>query len=111
MWVNKQEIEAIAALLGHDDLEAFKRRYVRRIGIRTSLKELSGGDCVFFDNQAHRCTVYEARPRQCRSWPFWPSNVKTPKVWAQTCEACPGSGAGRLYSSEKVASRGQVIRI
>ena len=69
-----------------------------KIGIRRSLKEFPNGDCVFFDGQTRKCQVYGARPRQCRTWPFWDSNLKTPESWAQTCEVCPGSGRGQLYS-------------
>jgi len=26
--------------------------------------------CVFFDREARRCTVYEARPHPCRTYPY-----------------------------------------
>ena len=39
VWVNKQEINDIAAELGmEDDLETFMSNYVRKVGIRYSLK-------------------------------------------------------------------------
>src|SRR5262245_4802554 len=75
VWVNQQEIEALAAAIGEADLAAFEAKYVRKVGARKSLKEFRNGDCVFFDGQTRRCTVYGQRPRQCRTWPFWDSNV------------------------------------
>jgi len=79
VWVNQQEIEALAAAVGETDLAVFEAKYVRKVGTRKSLKEFGNGDCVFFDGQTRRCTVYAQRPRQCRTWPFWDSNVRTPE--------------------------------
>lgn len=112
VWVNRQEIHEIAAAIGMaDDIESFISNYCRKIGIRYSLKEYSNGDCYFFDNETRRCTVYEARPRQCRTWPFWDSNLKSEKAWKETCEACPGSGKGKLYSLEKIEAQRKVFHV
>ena len=104
VWVNQDEITALAKVTGFgDDVDEFERHYVRRVGIRKSLREYPvSGDCVFFDNEARTCTVYEARPRQCRTWPFWDSNLRTPQDWQATCEVCPGSGKGKLYQLEGI---------
>jgi Fe-S-cluster containining protein len=110
VWVNKEEIEALAALVGVERDE-FERNYVRKVGIRRSLVEFSNGDCVFFDGQSRKCTVYAARPRQCRTWPFWDSNVKTPEAWKETCRVCPGSGQGQLISVEQVLEQTSVIKL
>jgi len=95
VWVNKTEIQTIAQYLGLD-AEEFNRRYVRQVGIRKSLIERANGDCIFFDNQARSCRVYEVRPRQCRTWPFWASNTATPEAWAETVRRCPGCNSGAL---------------
>jgi Fe-S-cluster containining protein len=110
VWVNNEEIAAIAATVGMD-VEQFEDQYVRRVGMRKSLKEFSNGDCVFFDSVSRKCQVYEARPRQCRTWPFWESNLKTPEDWKHTCSVCPGSGKGRLYSIEEIEERRRVMKV
>ena len=110
VWVNQEEIEALAQQIGVA-LDEFERKYVRKIGIRKSLVEFPNGDCVFFDGQKRKCTVYEARPRQCRTWPFWHSNVRTPEDWEQTCQVCPGSGKGPLASAEKILHQVQIIKL
>jgi uncharacterized protein len=109
--VNKEEIEALCEMSGEQSVEEFERKYVRKIGIRKSLKEFPNGDCVFFDNQNRSCTVYAERPRQCRTWPFWDSNLKNEQAWRETCEICPGSGNGKLYSLESIEQRRGQIRI
>lgn len=57
-------------------------------------------DCPFLKSK--RCEVYDARPRQCRTWPFWPENMNE-TVWEQEVASwCPGAGKGRLYVSEEI---------
>lgn len=111
VWVNGEEIVALAARTQAGDVAEFERQFVRRVGARKSLKEFPNGDCVFFDGESRRCTVYEVRPRQCRTWPFWDSNLRTPQDWQQTCEVCPGSGTGRLYTVGQIESLRTVMRI
>lgn len=110
VWVNKEEIAGLAAAVG-DEVGAFEEKYVRKIGIRKSLVEYDNGDCVFFDGEARKCTVYEARPRQCKTWPFWDSNLKSPQAWADTCEVCPGSGQGKLYKLETIEEQRKTFHV
>lgn len=110
VWVNAEEIAALAARV-EMDVPAFEAKYVRKIGIRKSLDEYANGDCVFFDGKTRKCTVYQERPRQCRSWPFWESNLRTPETWKQTCEVCPGSGAGPVVPLDRINEQLKVIRI
>lgn len=110
VWVNQEEIRNLASRIGVE-VEEFERKYVRQVGIRKSLVEFPNGDCVFFDGEARKCTVYEARPRQCRTWPFWHSNVRSPEDWEQTCEVCPGSGKGPLVPVERILEQVRVFKI
>jgi Fe-S-cluster containining protein len=109
VWVSVEEIEQLARHRGQA-VEEFSRQFVRRVGDHYSLIERPGGDCIFWDAQAG-CTVYEARPVQCRTWPFWPENVETPEDWEHITRICPGSGQGRHYTAaEIVESIGMVQR-
>lgn len=111
VWVNAEEIRTLAEHVTAGDITEFERLYVRKVGIRKSLVELSGGDCIFFDGQLRKCTVYEARPRQCRTWPFWESNLKSPETWKRTCEICPGSGQGKLYELSTIEQQRKVMNV
>ncbi len=110
VWVNKADVAALAVEKGMEVPE-FEEQYVRKIGVRKSLKEFSNGDCVFFDNQSRRCDVYAARPRQCRTWPFWDSNLRTPEAWEATCQECPGSGKGKLHDIDHIEAERAKIRV
>ncbi|MCP5115396.1 MAG: YkgJ family cysteine cluster protein, partial [bacterium] len=60
VWVTNQEIAEMAGELGIET-EEFLKRFVRLVGIRKSLVELTNGDCIFFDNQS-RTLSYDATP-------------------------------------------------
>lgn len=61
----------------------------------------ANGDCIFLEG-GNRCGTYEARPEQCRTWPFWPENMKA-KTWRREIETyCPGVGKGRLHTREEI---------
>jgi uncharacterized protein len=100
VWVSPEEIEELARFRG-ETLQQFSKKFVRRVGDRLSLVERPGGDCIFWTAQ-EGCTVYSARPVQCRTWPFWPENVETPEDWKQITQICPGSGQGRLYKADEI---------
>ena len=110
VWVNREEIEALAKQTKLTPAE-FEERYVRKVGIRKSLIEYGNGDCVFFDGKSRKCTVYEARPRQCKTWPFWQSNLANEEAWEQTCEVCPGSGRGKLHSAERILHQIAIVKL
>jgi len=110
VWVNKAECVALAERLGIE-LEVFYREFTRLVGIRRSLIEHRNGDCIFFNGQTRKCKVYEDRPRQCRTWPFWDSNVRTEERWQTTCSVCPGSGKGRLYQVEEIQEKIDELKI
>ena len=101
VWVNSDEVRQLSQVMQMDE-QAFRDKFVRKIGTRYSLIEYPDGDCIFLDPQTRGCTVYEARPIQCRTWPFWSSNLKTRRDWEETCKVCPGAGTGKLYSIDKI---------
>ena len=96
--MTREEIESLRGFLGLS-LEEFGQRYLRKVGTRYSLIEKANGDCVFY---ARGCTVYAARPHQCRKFPFWSENLRSREAWKEAGEECPGMDHGRLYPVEEV---------
>lgn len=79
--------------------DEFTAEYAARVDGFYELK-YTGADCPFLVE--NRCEVYDARPWQCRTWPFWPENMNE-KVWEQEVLTwCPGAGNGRLYSAQEI---------
>jgi uncharacterized protein len=109
VWVDDKDIAALAEHLGETP-EMVEKLYTKETRRGLSLREKLNGDCIFWDRTAG-CTVYPVRPPQCRTWPFWESNVATPEDWQHTCQICPGSGQGELIPVEEIISRLKVIRL
>src|SRR5262245_2115435 len=103
VWVDGEEVSAIADFRG-ETVEEVTGLHTRLTRHGRSLREKANGDCVFYDRD-RGCTIYPVRPRQCRTWPFWESNVVTPESWVRTCEICPGSGKGGRISAEETTRR------
>jgi Fe-S-cluster containining protein len=109
VWVTDEELAKLAKFIG-DPEHVFRTVYTRSTRGRRTLKEKANGDCVFYDREAG-CTVYPVRPAQCRTWPFWESNLKSPKAWETTEAVCPGSGEGELIPVEEIIRRMKVIKM
>ena len=109
VWVNPEELAAIAEHRG-EPVEEVVALYTYVAYRGRSLREMGNGDCVFYDRWAG-CTVYPVRPRQCRTWPFWESNVRTPDAWRATCDVCPGAGRGEFIPVEEITRRVHVVRL
>jgi Fe-S-cluster containining protein len=109
VWVDDDELAAIAEFRG-EAVEEVRDRFTRETYRGRSLREKENGDCVFYDRTAG-CTIYPVRPPQCRTWPFWESNLVSRATWERTCEVCPGSGQGELIPVEEITRRLKAIRI
>ena len=104
----EDEAVAIARRLGVS-VELFHERYARDTIVGKSLVEVEtqfGYDCVFLDRRAVPgkavCSLYEDRPEQCRTWPFWASNLTSERAWEAASRGCPGIGSGPTYSPQYI---------
>ncbi|MDR3139633.1 MAG: YkgJ family cysteine cluster protein [Treponema sp.] len=103
VFLTEKDVAILAAALKmsyNDFIKAFCR-WVPAAGGQEclSLKEKSNYDCVFW-NQG--CSVYDARPLQCRVFPFWPSMLESAGIWENA--DCPGMGKGVLHSMADIES-------
>jgi Fe-S-cluster containining protein len=73
IYVTRDELQAIAKLLEITQ-EEFIQTYLFKKGYKYSIKERKVGEsyeCVFYDAASNGCTIYLARPLQCKTFPFW----------------------------------------
>jgi Fe-S-cluster containining protein len=100
IYVTREEIVSLAAHL-RLTVEKFIQRYLYPFKDSYSIGEHADGRCLFFDNG---CTVYPLRPLQCRTFPFWFSNLRSQDRWRDIRSKCPGIGRGRLYRRDELLS-------
>jgi Fe-S-cluster containining protein len=101
VWVNARQRADIAELLGIE-ADTVIEDYTHKVGNRYSLIEKSNGedlDCIFLDTRGGKrtCSIYEARPTQCRTWPFWTENLTSHGAWDDAGVTCPGINNGTHY--------------
>lgn len=103
VWVSEDELLAFAKRFDLSP-EDFALRYMRLVGGRLALLEKTDGsfDCIFLKGK--RCTVYEDRPVQCRTFPWWPQNLQSKESWEGLREECEGVNHedAELISAEKI---------
>ncbi len=109
VWVSDAEIAAIAEQLAISADEA-RSRYTRKVGGRMSLIERPDNcDCIFLtgpgDNGDRGCDIYPVRPAQCRTWPFWPTNMRNPDTWSSAARRCPGINRGKVFVFDEITER------
>ena len=104
VWLGHSDIIHLCEYLG-TDFDSFVRKYCKYVdaenGKALSIREKAGYDCVFLD--AGKCSVYSARPVQCRTYPFWEEILESGEAWAAEAAYCPGIGKGELVAPEKIA--------
>ena len=103
VYLSKKDLTNIAKYL-NIPINLFKKKYCEYSGGYLHLKEIySNGNCQFLDNK--RCSIYLARPTQCRTWPFWKENMN-PKKWnKEILDFCPGIGKGKLTSFSMIQKK------
>ena len=87
----------------------FARKYTRLIKGRRALIDKSGShDCVFLSNRT--CEVYEARPTQCRTYPWWISIINDRQSWEEAGEICEGINhpGAPIFSSADILEQYQM---
>ncbi len=97
IWITTPEIELLAEHLGLS-IEKLREKYLNRLITRTSIiEDPVSKNCIFLSNinGIRDCAVYSVRPNQCRTWPFWSSNLTSPSAWNSAALKCPGVNRGR----------------
>tara|TARA_A100001015_G_scaffold321274_1_gene451152 strand:- start:438 stop:878 length:441 start_codon:yes stop_codon:yes gene_type:complete len=88
VWLTEVDIQRIADKLNITK-KYFLQKYTLNIAGRYSLKEIQPSyDCIFYKNK--RCTIYQARPKQCRTYPFWDDILSSKKNWDAEKKYCEG---------------------
>lgn len=113
--VSEAELSALARRFGMTDQE-FTDRYTHMTAPGRSLIEQIteyGHDCVFLDRTSIPgkavCGVYEDRPAQCRTWPFWKSVLVSRRNWELFKRRCPGMGQGPSYTPVQIRIMRDVV--
>jgi Fe-S-cluster containining protein len=100
VYLTEEDITRLAAYLKIPPRD-FESKFVFRTRNLRRLRVPRHAQCSFL--QDGKCSVHEAKPLQCRAFPYWPELLNT-RAWKTTAKWCPGIGKGKLINIE-VAER------
>ena len=88
VWLSEQEIMSMAQNMVMK-VDEFVEFYLERVEGRWAIRENpQNGDCHFL--KEGKCTIYQHRPRQCRTFPWWPSTLESKASWLEAKRVCEG---------------------
>lgn len=103
VFLSKDDLKLLTERLKLD-YSSFIRRYCTLVktgvGYSVSLAEKKNYDCIFWLDG--RCSIYEYRPVQCSTFPFWDSLLDSKENWEDAGNDCPGIGHGEIRSREYI---------
>lgn len=127
MWVTSDEVRRVAEhlnLTSKQVLDRYCRKVMGRISFGETVQPNGDHDCIFLKHieppkRAGKtnelaegeavplprkvCSIYEVRPLQCRTWPFWPENVESRETWDHAAQRCHGMNHGRRqFTAEQI---------
>jgi len=102
VWISPEDCRRIAEFLGVSQ-DLLIREYLLECEYGFLIRERMDMGCVMLDGD--RCTIYPARPLQCRSYPFWPEILRSRESWLSEASRCPGIDRGRLWSFREIRER------
>ena len=102
--VSDREIEEIARLLGEPETSVREDRVTRTETGHQVLrgKQRGTGEVCTFLHSDGTCKIHEAKPVQCRTYPYWPEFLASPFEWRAEGARCEGIGSvqGRVPRQE-----------
>ena len=105
VYLSPEEARAIAHHLGLRVRE-FKRKYTFVDEYGWTQLRFETERCVFLDPETQGCTIYAARPTQCRTFPFWRDMIGPDGRWTDDArELCEGLGRGPTWPRREVEAR------
>ena len=103
VFLSERDLDALTKRF-KTNRKAFIRQYCTWVhlgfGKQLSLTERENKDCVFWKDGG--CSVYEDRPLQCRTYPFWRHILEDEDGWKREGSECPGIGVGRIHTHEEI---------
>jgi len=128
VWLSKDELQTVQEYLGLTK-ETFAQTYLRDEmdgwGLLVEKEGPEGNPACVFLNEDNTCSIYDARPLQCSTYPFWPRLMRSkenwdaeavlPEEWTHEKGGCEGInlGEGRvdgLEVKQKVEMQASYLR-
>ncbi len=97
---DKEDVEDAARYLDIPQSKFKKEFQLKKAGDYWEMEVEEDLPCPFLIPQG--CGIHPAKPKQCRTYPFWRENLATRNDWQLTAGFCPGIGTGPKIKTESI---------
>ena len=88
VYATQPEISSMASVL-HTSIYDFREKYIVKRNGWDVIADVSHRPNCFLNNN-NKCSIYEARPKACRTYPDWPEIWTSRAQILKECASCPG---------------------
>ena len=87
VWLDSDEFADLSTNLKEDPKVVLDKYAEKTMSGWVKLKNQVSDDpkindrCIFLGDDGKQCSIYESRPIQCRTYPFWPRLLSSPTEW------------------------------
>lgn len=105
VYVSDNEAIEIAKFLKLSTVE-FLKQYTKfnEEGQRILIDKHNKVECIFLSDN-YKCEIYNVRPIQCKTYPFWTRIFKDRESLNYEKLHCPGFGQGKFYSKKEIEKK------
>lgn len=101
VYFDRDDIKNAAQYLECTPAE-FKSAYLKRDSGGWVLEVDDDQPCRFLTTKG--CGIHDAKPKQCRAYPFWKENLVNRNTWKLVGGFCPGIDRGPMVAVETIQS-------
>ncbi len=106
VFLGKKDIEMLKNEF-NQSFDTLLEKYLRVVNVgeyyQLSLLEKSNNECIFLEN--NKCSIYNNRPIQCRTYPFWPQIISSKENYLKEKDYCPGIGNGKIVENSVIEAK------
>jgi uncharacterized protein len=99
VYFDKDDVKRAAEFLDLSE-QKFKQTFLKKEGHYWMLEVEENSACLFLTPDG--CNIHPAKPKQCRTYPFWPEVMETKNNWELTSAFCPGMNKGPVIPTETI---------
>ncbi len=79
---------------------------LKNVQVQSKDEGVTRDGCVFLDDEGKKCTIYEARPIQCRTYPWWPRLLLNESAYSNEAVTPDFIAEGRHWSAAEGGCEG-----
>ena len=103
VWLVGDDVPVLAKYLNMSEQEVIDN-YTNKNLEDLVIQRKPNGECPLF-KEGVGCSVHEAKPNQCRTYPFMRLMEGSREDWDKLTAKCPGANQGPLITADEITAR------